>query len=358
MHPRVVLALLLLIGSALACDEGTTDPDDTVVFRPTSPRVLSTGSPGKDEDPSVLRARDGMLYVAWFSERSGNSDIYLTRTRDGVTWEGARRITTHADRDHYPSLMQSADGALHLVWFRWTAGFAGTIWHARSADGTTWGAEEPVTSDANVDDWVPTMAQTLNGTLRVYFVSDARNAMSPASDLYVASQAAGSSTWTAPTPVVGVNSNAEHDHLPAAARVNNEIALLWVRHDTSVPQPWLNPKSQVWYATSADGFTFSSAFPVTNDAGNVVNLFPTFYTATNGTSRALWITTRTGSPSVVELPVSGLLSYPTGLKTLTALPGAGYSHRVARTSTPGVYLAAWVQGAEGIQDVYTRFFEN
>ncbi|HEU4388934.1 MAG TPA: hypothetical protein VFV34_14130, partial [Blastocatellia bacterium] len=41
-------------------------------FEPTDPILLSTGSPTKDEDPSVLRANDGSLYVAWFSDRGGN----------------------------------------------------------------------------------------------------------------------------------------------------------------------------------------------------------------------------------------------------------------------------------------------
>jgi hypothetical protein len=36
----------------------------------------------------------------------------------------------------------------------------------------------------------------------------------------------------------------------------------------------------------------------------------------------------------------------------------GYSHRVAATSTPGVYLGVWVQGPEGAQDIYYRFFRR
>jgi hypothetical protein len=58
---------------------------------------------------------------------------------------------------------------------------------------------------------------------------------------------------------------------------------------------------------------------------------------------------------VFELPVSGVGT--AGGTENTSLP-AGYSHKVAATSTPGVYLAAWVQGPEGSQDVYYRFFRR
>ena len=34
----------------------------------------------------------------------------------------------------------------------------------------------------------------------------------------------------------------------------------------------------------------------------------------------------------------------------------GYSHRIAATTTPGIYLGVWVQGPEGAQDIYYRFF--
>src|SRR5512134_561046 len=84
---RLVLPLALL---AACSDPAPTDGE----FRPGLPRLLSAGSPSKDEDPSVLRAADGTIFVAWFSERSGNPDIWITSTRDGVEWTDPVRVTT------------------------------------------------------------------------------------------------------------------------------------------------------------------------------------------------------------------------------------------------------------------------
>jgi hypothetical protein len=52
-------------------------PPPAPEFAPGDAQLLSTNSPTKDEDPSVLRAQDGRLIVAWFSDRGRNADIYL-----------------------------------------------------------------------------------------------------------------------------------------------------------------------------------------------------------------------------------------------------------------------------------------
>jgi drug/metabolite transporter (DMT)-like permease len=67
------LLVLPLVGLLAACGGDPTAPPETR-FATTEVGVLTTGSPGKDEDPSVLRAADGSLYVAWFSDRTGTGD--------------------------------------------------------------------------------------------------------------------------------------------------------------------------------------------------------------------------------------------------------------------------------------------
>jgi len=60
---------------------------------------------------------------------------------------------------------------------------------------------------------------------------------------------------------------------------------------------------------------------------------------------------------VFERDVAEGAPYPQGVRQRDELP-AGYSHRVVATPAPGVYLAVWVQGPEGEQDIYYRFFER
>jgi hypothetical protein len=159
--------------------------------------LLSTDSPTKDEDPKVIRARDGSLFVAWFSDRGGNADIYLAHTSDGAAWSAPIRVTSSPAGDFYPSLFQDNKGTFHLVWFRWTALFSGHIWYNTSPDGLTWSqnAERQVTFGTDVDDWAPTLTEAPNGTLLVYFVSTKRAATRRTADIYVAARRPGNVQW-------------------------------------------------------------------------------------------------------------------------------------------------------------------
>lgn len=363
MMKKLAWLVLLLPGLAVAAGGGgnaarpMSGPGP--VFEPTEPRLLSTGSPTKDEDPSVLRARDGSLFVAWFSDRGNNPDIYITRKGRGQDWTPPVRVTTDPGGDFNPSLYQDEQGAFHLVWFRWTALFRGHIFYNSSPDGLAWdpGAEVQVTTADNVDDWVPTLTQAADGTLLVYFVSAARGVASPTNDIYVAARHPGTGAWDPAVPAAGINSLTEHDHLPFAARTGSQIALVWVRHDTSEPLPWRNHKSDVFFSTSGNGLSWTPPVQVTHEPGNVVNLFPGLFRSPGGPWSLIWLSTRLGDPKVFELPLASLKQYPQAVVEDTFLP-AGYSHRLAPTSPARVYLGVWVQGPEGAQDIYYRFFQK
>ena len=354
--------MLAACGLAAACagegqDPGSPTPAPT--FEPTDPVLLSTGSPTKDEDPSVLRARDGTLHVAWFSDRGGNPDIYITRTSNGRDWAAPTRVTTDPGGDFNPSLIQDEQGVFHLAWFRWTALFRGHIWYNTSADGVSWDPrnEVQVTTLGNVDDWVPTLTRAADGTLLVYFVSDRRELLEPTNDLYVAARRPGMARWDDAQPLTALNSATEHDHLPFAARTGGDITLVWVRHDTAEALPWLNPKSDTFYATSPNGLSFSAPAQITLEAGKVVNLFPALYSSLDGQWSLVWLSTRLGPPKVFEIPLASARSYPEAAVENALMP-AGYSHKIASTSTPRVYLGVWVQGPEGSQDIYYRLFRR
>jgi len=258
------LRAAFFLASAAGCTGDPADSDSDGRFKPADAAILTTASPGKDEDTSVLRARDGSLYVAWFSDRTASGDIYVTRTERGAAWSSAVRVTTDAGGDFNPSLIQDAAGVFHLTWFRWTAPFRGHIYYNQSSDGHTWDptAEVRVTSGEDVDDWVPSIVDAADGSLLIYFAS-AKRPTSGVTDLYVARRKPGDAAWSEIGPVVGLNSAVEHDHLPFAARIGSQIAITWVRHDQSEALPWLNRKSNVFYASSSDGLTWSSPVQVT-----------------------------------------------------------------------------------------------
>jgi len=353
--PAWIFAICLAAG--IGCSDEATDPGGNPPppgrYSPTSARLLSTGSPTKDEDPSALRASDGSMFIAWFSDRAdGAGDIFVSRDTLQTDWESPVRVTVDPGGDFYPSLIQDDAGTFHMTWFRWYALERGHILYSKSSDGVSWNVadEESVTTDPNVDDWLPTPTVAADGTLLVYFVSELRGVINNTSEIYVASKGPTDTDWTAPFELLPVNSATMHDQLPFVARTGNTFTLVWVRHDTAEPYPWNNPKSDLFISTSGDGLAWSLAQQVTNDAGNIVHLFPSIYFPVPGEPWLLWLSTRSGVPKVYEMPVSGTVE-------VTALP-SGYSHRAAATPSTGVYLGAWVVGPLGAEDVYYRFFER
>ncbi len=352
--------LVLGLGTVVGCGDDASDPGTEPRYSITAARLLSTGSPTKDEDPSVLRAADGSMFVAWFSDRDdGAGDIYLVRTQREANWSSAIRVTDDPGGDFYPSLIQDAAGTFHLTWFRWYALMRGHILHSTSNDGVSWSVanEESVTTDPDVDDWLPTPAIASDGTMFIYFISDLRDAVNVTSEIYVVAKGPSDINWSAPVPVTGINSASEHDQLPFVARTGSGFTMVWVRHDTSQPKPWLNPKSQLFLATSTDGLAWSTPLQVTNDAGNVVHLFPSIVTPESGQQSILWLSNRDGVARPYELLVANVNQYPATVDEVNRL-GDGYSHRMAETPVAGLFLGAWVDGPVGAEEVYYRFFER
>ncbi len=80
---NALVVLLVLIPNILVtqCKSKEYPPD----YKTTTP-ILITDIEGNNEDPFLLRAKDGTIYLVWFSERSGNADIYMKTSKDGKIW--------------------------------------------------------------------------------------------------------------------------------------------------------------------------------------------------------------------------------------------------------------------------------
>lgn len=346
LTPRWLFVAIALVG----CKKPLVGPDQDPATG-TPPALLTTNSPAKDEDPSLLLGRDGRVYAAWFSDRTGNAEIYIASTADGGTWTAPAAIVTSQWGDFYPNLFQDSQGVFHVVWFQWVTLFQGQIRHSSSTDGVVWQPEEVVTREFLTDDWVPTVSEAPNGSLVVYFVAARRIPLSSDNQIYAAVKRAGQPAWDAPVSL-SVNSPTEHDHLPYVARTGaNQLTLVWVRYAGNADFI-TNGRSDLYSATSADGLTWSAAAPVSSDRTGQ-NLFPQLYRRHGGAWYLLWLSTRSGQPRSYELPVSSLGSSLDGLVENTLLP-AGYSHRLTATTRPGEYLAAWVQGSGTALDIYFR----
>ncbi len=354
-------ALVPLLGCNPSSDPSPSPPP---LYGPTAPLVLSTASPSKDEDPSLVRSRDGRMVAVWFSERSGTPGIELATTDRSSGWSTATRISSPTSGgDFHPTLIQDEAGTFHLTWFRWNALYRGHIrynsWAESSPPDPS--RETQITNPANedFDDWVPVIARGSDGTLLVYFVSDKRDPANPTHEIYATRRPPGAMAAWEPPVRLSINSPTEHDHLPVVARDGSVFIMVWVRADTSQYLPWNNPRSDLWIATSVDGLAWSTPSRITNDAGAVANIFAGLYADHGGQWWIVFTSTRLGSvPRVFEIPLANAGGYPAGLVELSALSPGGYSYRVVPAPVAGLFLGAWVQGQGNALDVYYRFFQK
>lgn len=121
-----------------------------------------TTDPSRDRDPSIMQTTNGTIWVVWESNRTGDFEIYYkTSSNNGETWTQKRLTTYPSVNDQQPSVMQATDGRIWIVWVRNFDIFY-TIYN-----GTAWSPEETITTDPD-GDWEPSIMQAKNGVWVVW----------------------------------------------------------------------------------------------------------------------------------------------------------------------------------------------
>jgi hypothetical protein len=379
--PAAGLAGLLLATACSACSspapssrDGGVDPLRSL--QPTAPRNLSPGNlTGQDEDPSIVAARDGSLYAAWYSNRLGlqpsgreRKEIFVARSTDGVTWTDPPAQATESEEwSFYPSLAQDAGGAFHLTFMRWhlkpagcvpsTPGCPGgptcctglekRVLYTSSPDGLTWDRANAQEIAAGPADELASLVAASDGRLLVYYVSGYRHGDTDKQIFVRVREGAG---WGSPALAAEVSSTSHHDTFPhVVERSPNDFLVTWTRYDLSAGDTLFHPSMQTMLSTSTGGLVWTPPVVLSGEADPpTVDVFPYAYP---DHSRGTWFVAWVTPGGVVDLPVGG--TYPGDLEPLD-LPG--YTPRIAPTVTPGIYFAAWAEGEEPRQKVRYRFF--
>ena len=303
-----------------------------------------------DEDPYLLRRSDGVLLLAFLSDRDqpGNDDIYLTWL-DGTSWVSPRRVTTHADPAWYPALAELPDAGVHLAWMRpmTSPPFYRHLYTRASADGRTWpDAGEVQASSGVADDWAPMMLATSRGELVIYFSSQARGSLAADADmdLYAVRSATRGSTWESPLLLSSISDPIDMDVFPfVVERSPGDIAMVFVRYPHAAGTNYFAAGTELWYAHASDALTFTAPLPITHDVdGGFVDSLPALYRA-GGAHQLAWTTTAPdGGPRLVSLPLDQRDGYPAGVVDLTARHGMnGYSLHLAQAGGGALVVAVW-----------------
>jgi len=167
---------------------------DGVTWYPMAPnQPLIGGAYSDDVDPSIMRGNDGTLWLVWDSNMGGNYDIfYKTSSNNGTTWSTEQQLTLSADDDLRPNVSQAYDGTIWVVWQRATY-YGAEIWY-RTYSPTLhqWAAEKRLTNDSTISEY-PSVGQSADG--RVWIVWDAD--IGGNWDLYAQTTSDNGATWSA-----------------------------------------------------------------------------------------------------------------------------------------------------------------
>lgn len=123
-----------------------------------------TIGPGEDYYPSLAQTRNGTFHIAWFRlERAqADIDIWYSRSQDARTWSIPIQITNSPKVEWAPSILADSRDALRIVW---SSGKTGNreLFVSRSDDGgRQWSCERQITQSDEEDDF-PHMIETSKG---------------------------------------------------------------------------------------------------------------------------------------------------------------------------------------------------
>jgi hypothetical protein len=217
--------------------------------------------------PSIAQTIDGKIWVVWETDIMGNTDIAY-QTYNGSKWSEYRLLVNDTGGDISPSILQAANGTIWLFWSSNRNGNYDIYCKTSSDNGTTWASETPLITDVK-DDNVPAVAETSDGTIWLVWQ---RRFPGPSYDLFYDTYDGAS--WA------GENQLAfgSYERMPSVTQMAD--GRIWVT--------WCSYRVAEWqiYCNSYDGASWAGENQLTFSSN--VDVDPAIIQARDGTIYIVW----------------------------------------------------------------------
>jgi hypothetical protein len=124
-----------------------------------------TWNAGQSRTPVIATNSNNNIYVAWYDDSPGNYEIYMKKsTNGGNTWT-TQRLTWNSGSSSSPSVATDPNNFIHIVWQDYSSG-NWEIYHTKSTNGGTSWAAKRLTWNPDESEW-PEVATDSNNNIHV-----------------------------------------------------------------------------------------------------------------------------------------------------------------------------------------------
>ena len=179
-----------------------------------SPEMRLTWDTGHDWGPSIAQTSDGKIWVVWYTDRTGNLEIfYKTYNASEVhPWSPDIQLTNDTSVDITPSIMRASDDKIWVVWAR------NNDLYYKVYNGSSWSPDTPLITGSGKDEF-PSITQTLDDTIWIVWSSNRTGNFEIFYTTY------NGSSWSPDTPLTNDTSK---DRSPSIMQaVDDKIWVVW-----------------------------------------------------------------------------------------------------------------------------------
>ena len=221
--------------------------------------TLSATPLSQNISPSTSSYRNGTLYVAFASNRTGNFNIFVKKYSPGIGWGPDYQVTLNTLDQIGNSVVAANDGSLWVFYDRQINSNTASIYYRVLHGGQTPAEVQFTNTTTGVQDQLPSAYQLIDGSIVVVWT---HTDSSGNNNIYYRKYTSG--VWGSVSQITTSNM----DSSPKI--IQDENTTLWLAFTHDIPQGGSNFQVAVYYTYSINlGTSWAPSTNLTNDACGV-----------------------------------------------------------------------------------------